>query len=338
MHFAFSDDQRMLRDTVREVLQRECPAAVVRAAWEQRDEPAGSVWSTLAETGVVGMLAPEAFGGMGMSMLDSVLVFEELGYAAFPGPIIETVTAGIPLLAAAGTQAQRNQWLAEAATGQAKVVVSFDGRTIVPHVGAADLLLFEHDGQAFCIRTSEMEIVPEISVDRARALGRFALDPTRSEPMRDDVDARSLFRNAKERATVATAAMLIGLTRRMLDMAVDYAKAREQFGKPIGAQQAVKHRLANALIDLEFARPMVYRAAWSLSTSQPTLEVDVSAAKVLASAAARRVAQEALQVHGAIGYTTEYDLHLWMKRAWSLAAAYGDETFHKARLGHSILP
>ena len=149
--------------------------------------------------------------------------------------------------------------------------------------------------------------------------------------------AAALFALGRERAALGTAAQLIGLSRRMLDMAVQYAKDREQFGKPIGAQQAIKHRLANALIEQEFARPTVYRAGWSMATSARDASIDVSLAKIYAGQAARFVAKEALQVHGAIGYTIECDLHMWMKRTWALAAAHGDAAYHRERVGRHIL-
>ena len=138
MHFAFTDDQKMLRDTVREVLQRECPPSVVRAVWEGRFEEASAVWGTLAETGVIGMTAPEAVGGMAMGEVDFVLPFEEVGYSGYPGPLGDTMVAGIPLLEAAGTPAQRDQWLARAASGEAKIVLSFENETIVAHAETAD--------------------------------------------------------------------------------------------------------------------------------------------------------------------------------------------------------
>jgi alkylation response protein AidB-like acyl-CoA dehydrogenase len=184
---------------------------------------------------------------------------------------------------------------------------------------------------------SEVSAVPEQSVDRARQLARLSFEESEAHRMRGDVDGQALLSLAKERATLATAAQLIGLSRRMLDMAVQYAKDREQFGKPIGAQQAVKHRLANALIEQEFARPMVYRAGWSMATARETSEVDVSLAKIYAGEAAKFVAKQALQVHGAIGYTIECDLHMWMKRAWALAAARGDSALHRERIGRHIL-
>jgi len=337
MRFAFTDDQKMLRDTVREVLQRECAPEVVRAVWEGRPEGAAAVWATLAETGVIGMTASEDAGGMAMSELDSILPFEEVGYAALPGPIVDTVAVGIPFLGAAGTDAQKEKWLGAAAAGDAKIVVAFEDQAIVPYAVSGDVLVAERGGVAYCVPMSEVSTVPEQSVDRARQLARVSFEEKETHRMRRDVDMQPLLSLAKERATLATAAQLIGLSRRMLDMAVQYAKDREQFGKPIGAQQAVKHRLANALIEQEFARPMVYRAGWSMATAQATAEMDLSLAKIYAGEAARFVAKQALQVHGAIGYTIECDLHMWMKRAWVLAAARGDSAFHRERVGRNIL-
>ncbi|KPK17869.1 MAG: hypothetical protein AMJ62_00270 [Myxococcales bacterium SG8_38] len=337
MRFAFTDDQKMLRDTVREVLQRECPPEVVRAAWEGRHEGAKAVWSTLAETGLMGMTASEEAGGMAMTALDLVLPLEETGYAAWPAPIVDTVAVGIPLLEAAGTEEQKERWLPAAVAGRIRIVLSFEGQDVVAHAASSDLLIAERDGAAFCVPMAEVTVVPEQSVDRSRDLGRVSFDVGPRSRMRQDIDAGALLSLARDRAALGTAARLIGLSRRMLDMAVQYAKDREQFGKPIGTQQAVKHRLANALIEQEFARPLVYRAAWCLATSAPEAPTAVSLAKIYAGQAAQFVAKQALQVHGAIGYTIEYDLHMWMKRAWALAAAHGDAAHHRERIGRQIL-
>jgi alkylation response protein AidB-like acyl-CoA dehydrogenase len=337
MRFAFTDDQKMLRDTVREVLQRECAPDVVRAAWEGRADGVRSAWDTLAETGVIGMMASEQAGGAGLSELDVVLPLEETGYAALPGPLVDTMAVGIPLLEAAGTEEQKDRWLGRAVAGDVRIVVSFEDQEVVPHVGSADLLLAERGGAAFCLPVADASVNAEVSVDRTRALGRVVFEAGSPYRMREDVDTRTLLERARERAALGTAAQLVGLSRRMLDMAVQYAKDREQFGKPIGAQQAVKHRLANALIEQEFARPLVYRAGWSMATGASDAEVAVSLAKIYAGQAARFVAKEALQVHGAIGYTIECDLHMWMKRAWALSAAHGDAAYHRERVGRHIL-
>jgi alkylation response protein AidB-like acyl-CoA dehydrogenase len=274
---------------------------------------------------------------MAMSELDLVLPFEETGYAALPGPIVDTVAVGIPLLEAAGTDAQKERWLGPAVAGEARIVVSFEDQAIVPYAASSDVLIAQRGGAACCVPVAEASVSPERSVDRARELGRVAFEAGAQYRMREDVDTTALFALGRERAALGTAAQLIGLSRRMLDMAVQYAKDREQFGKPIGAQQAIKHRLANALIEQEFARPPVYRAGWSMAASARDAGIDVSVAKIYAGQAARFVAKEALQVHGAIGYTIECDLHMWMKRAWALAAAHGDSAYHRERVGRHIL-
>jgi alkylation response protein AidB-like acyl-CoA dehydrogenase len=337
MRFTFTDDQRMLRDTVREVLQRECAPDVVRASWEGRPEPARAVWRTLAETGVIGMMASEPVGGLSMSEVDLLLPLEESGYAAFPGPLVDTALVGIPLLEAAATGAQLERWLAPLLSGDCRLVVAFEDERLVAHAGSADLVILQREGRGYCIARGDLDVEPERSVDRTRELGRLSYDARAEHRMRSDVDLDRVFRLARERATLGTAAQLVGLSRRMLDMSVAYAKDREQFGKSIGAQQAVKHRLANALIQQELARPLVYRAGWALSASTADTDVAVSLAKIYAGRAASFVARQSLQVHGAIGYTTEYDLHMWMKRGWALAAARGDASFHRERVGRQIL-
>ena len=192
MRFAFTDDQKMLRDTVREVLQRECPPEVVRAAWEGRLDGAGAVWNTLAETGLIGMTAGQDVGGMAMTDLDWVLPLEETGYAAWPAPIVDTVAAGIPLLEAAGTEAQLERWLGPATEGQVKIVLSFEGQDLVAHAASSDLLIAHRDGAAYCIPISEVSVAPEKSVDRARGLSRISFEAASRHRMRDDVDTEAL--------------------------------------------------------------------------------------------------------------------------------------------------
>ena len=213
----------------------------------------------------------------------------------------------------------------------------FEDQTLVAHAASADVLIIQRGGAGYCVPVAEASVSTEQSVDRARELGRVSFDANAPCQIRKDVNTAALFALGRERAALGTAAQLVGLSRRMLDMAVQYAKDREQFGKPIGAQQAIKHRLANALIEQEFARPTVYRAGWSMATCAQDADIDVSVAKIYAGQAARFVAKEALQVHGAIGYTIECDLHMWMKRAWALAAAHGDAAYHRERVGRRIL-
>jgi alkylation response protein AidB-like acyl-CoA dehydrogenase len=300
VHFAFTDDQLAFRDAVRELLESECTPAQLRAAWTNGTGRVPGLWDHLTEMGVVGMLLPEARGGLGMTLADLVLILEETGRCAVPEPIVETAAFGAEVLDDVGpTLACGHQLVAWADT--ADVIVTDAGR-------------FER---------GEVELVPRVSVDGARRLFEVRGTPAAVDPA---VLAAAFLRGA-----VGTAAQQCGLAQRMLDLTAGYAKERRQFGVPIGSFQAVKHHLANARIALEFARPLVYRAAVTLDP------VHASMAKCKADEAALVTARAALQCHGAIGYTTEYDLHVYMKRAWSLARSMGDGKLHRGRVAEAIL-
>lgn len=331
MRFAFTEDQLMFRDAVRDVLARECPPTVVRKAWEESTGRAASVYRTLAETGLVSATASEAAGGMGMTELDVVLALDECGYAALPDPVVETALVAIPLIEAVGTDALKSAWLEKLTSGEAIAAIDFDGGSFVPHAPVADLLLFVRDGALHAVPRSDVKLAAQVSVDRARRIAAVDFTPSAKTLVADAETAKDALEAARLRAVLGTAAVLNGLTRRMLDMTVEYAKVRHQFGKPIGSFQAVKHKLADCLIKLEFSRPMVSRAAYSMATNDPERAVHVAMAKAYASDAAQVVAKHALQVHGAIGYTIECDLHMWMKRAWALSQAYGD-AFHQRKI------
>ncbi len=165
---------------------------------------------------------------------------------------------------------------------------------------------------------------PVDAVDPSRPVHRIGRPPAAADE--DVVD----------RAALGTAAQLVGLGQAMLNLSVAYVKERRQFGVPVGSFQAVKHHLANGLKQLSFARPAVYRAAYSVATAAETAARDVSMAKAMASDAASFVARVALQCHGAIGYTVEYDLHLWLKRTWALSRAWGDPSWHRERVARLL--
>jgi alkylation response protein AidB-like acyl-CoA dehydrogenase len=298
MRFAFNDEQLAFRDGLRDLLAKECTPGHVRDAWSNETGRVPGLWEQLAEMGVVGLLASEAAGGLGLSFVDLVLLLEETGYHAVPEPIVETAAFGVPLL------------------GDPAPVVA-TAHELVPWADTADIVITA----AGRFDPATIRLVPRPSVDGARRL--FLVDG----------DARPLdgLAAAFDRGVVGFAAQQCGLATRMLELTVDYVKDRHQFGVPVGSFQAVKHHLANARLALEFARPLVYRAAVTLEP------VHVSMAKAKADEAALVTARAALQCHGAIGYTTEYDLHLYMKRAWALARGWGDQRFHRARIGTAVL-
>ncbi len=321
MRFALSDDQAALRDAVRDLLEHECPPAVVRALDHTRLR---GVWSKLAEMGVLGAAVAEEHGGLGLGACDVVPLLEEAGRVALPLPLSETAFVAAPLLAAAGDA--RIEPLID---GSLIVAASLDGSGLVPFSGLADLLLVGDD-RLWLVTASAVE--PLDSIDGARRLGRLA-DPTAGETLAvdpDDVAAAWL------RGVLGASAQLIGLSRALLALSTEYVKERRQFGVPIGSFQAVKHHLANALLALEFAAPAVMRAAWSLDAGVPEAARDVAMAKALASEAAERVAGTALQVHGAIAYTTEYDLQLFAKRVWASARTWGDAEAQRARVAVAL--
>lgn len=339
MRFAFTEDQQMLRDTVREVLARECTPDVVRRAWEAQDQgekKAEGPFQTLAETGLLGMMLSEEAGGLGMNEVDAALSIEAAGYAALPEPLIETL-ASIRVLESR-LKGDGVELLSQIAAGEARLSLALDVGGVVPFAETAVLFIVFADGRLSLNRREEVELDVQVSVDRTRSVARLRGLKAPGIELGRGEEAVTLRAAIFDRAALGSALFLNGLSKKMLELAVEYAKDRVQFGKPIGAQQAVKHHLADALIALEFSKPLAYRASWTLAENEPDYPVHVSMAKLRASEAARTIAKLSLQVHGAIGYTIEHDLHLFMKRAWALTAAYGTEDFHRARVGRAILP
>jgi alkylation response protein AidB-like acyl-CoA dehydrogenase len=303
VRFSFDEDQLAFRDTVRDLLTKACPPEVVRAAWEG-DALDRGVWDQLAEMGVLGMLVPEEAGGMGLDERWLVLLLEECGYAGLPHPIVETAAVVLPLVAD---------------RVEADALLTTDlGGPIVPFAADADAVLIGAQ------LVTSPTVVPAEAVDQGRRAGTVS---GTGDAVDGDLDL------AFDRGAWGTAAFLNGVGRRMLDLTVDYVKEREQFGVPIGSFQAVKHHLADAALQLEFSRPAAYRAAWSLAVGDPDAARDVSMAKAMASDAVRVVGRKALQCHGAIGYTEEADLHLFLKRSWALARTWGDADWHRDRIG-----
>ncbi len=337
MRFAFSAEQLMFRDTARDLLHKHCPPGAVRAAWSEASGRVPGLWARLAETGIVGLTVPEALGGLSMGELDLVLVLEEAGRAAAPEPLLETVAVGAPLLRDAGTAALREAWLPRVASGEAVLAIGLEASPYVAFAGEADFLVLQRGDELHALPRAAVTLTAQPSVDGSRRLFSATWSPSAETRFASGEQARHAVATALDRGALATAAELCGLARHLLDTTVEYAKVRHQFGKPIGSFQAVKHHLADALLALDLARPLVARAAYSFAHEDPDRSVHVSMAKARASEAALVASRAALQCHGAIGYTVEYDLHLWMKRAWALAAAWGDAAWHRARAGAAIL-
>jgi len=336
VRFAFTDDQLLFRDTVRDLLDKECQTEQVRFAWVNDDGRLPDVWSALAEMGVLGVQVPEEFGGLGMTELDLVLLLEESGRVGLPDPIVDACAVAAPLLAEVASPEQRQQWLPELVGGGAVVTTAFGG-PLVPNADTASLVLAVREGRLVAVPIESAGLERQASVDGGRRLFEVTWHDDRAIVLAEGDAARVAVDRAFDRGALATAAQLIGLGRQMLDLTVGYVKERRQFGVPIGSFQAVKHHLADALLRLEFAVPVVHAAAYAMANGDPDAPRVVSHAKAAANDAARLVGRQALQCHGAIGYTVEYDLHLFLKRAWALSECYGSSAHHRRRVADLVL-
>lgn len=329
MRFAFTHDQRLFGKAIAELLEKECTPQYVHAVSSSNAPRPPELWRRLAGLGVVGLLAPEEHGGLGMTEVDLMLPLEEAGKAALPDPLVEVAAVTVPLL-----RDHDGGSLAEVVSGRLLVGVGLEGSGQVLNADSADLLVVAHGDEIHAVAPASAEATILPSLDGARRAFGVRWQPSEATVLTRDP---AILAEARLRGALGTAAVLLGVTDRLIAMSAEYARQRAQFGKPIGTFQAVKHHLADATVRLAFARPVVYRAADGVGRAMPGRSRDVSMAKALASDAATFAARIALQVHGAIGYTEEADLHLWLKRAWVLSAAWGDATVHRDRVGDALL-
>jgi alkylation response protein AidB-like acyl-CoA dehydrogenase len=313
MKFALDEQQRDFAASIDAALgAADVPGAV--RAWGRGDTaPGRKIWATLTDLGVTALAVPEVFDGIDAHPVDLVVALEALGRWCVPGPVAESI-AVVPVLLGADDR------LAALAAGELIATAALP--PTVPRAADADfagLVLLAHDGHVSDAAAGD----PHESVDPARKL--FDISAT------GDMRAADTGR-AFEFGALATAAQLVGAGQAMLDMSVAYAKQRSQFGRIIGSYQAIKHKLADVHIALELARPLVYGAALSLAEGSPETARDVSAAKAAASEAAMLAARSSLQTHGAIGFTAEHDLSLWLLRVQALHSAWGDPATHRRRV------
>ncbi|MEB3030442.1 acyl-CoA dehydrogenase family protein [[Mycobacterium] nativiensis] len=323
MKFDLDQEQRDFAASIDAALGAADTPGAVRA-WSQGDpEPGRRVWNQLSELGVTALAVPEEFDGIGAHPVDLVVAIEALGRWCVPGPVVESIAVAPTLLADQGER------LAGLAAGELIATVALPPHTPrAVDADRADLVLLADNGRVSTAQAGTRHA----SVDPSRGV----FDITANGETWDADIAR-----AYELGALGTAAQLIGAGQAMLDTAVEYAKQRTQFGRVIGGYQAIKHKLADVHIALELARPLVYGAALSLADSAagPLLADtarDVSAAKVAASDAALLAAHSALQTHGAIGFTSECDLSLWLLRVQALRPAWGDPTAHRRRVLEAI--
>jgi alkylation response protein AidB-like acyl-CoA dehydrogenase len=357
MEFGLSESQQFLEDNARKFFAGECPMSEVRRIMETDTAYDPALWNKMVEQGYTGIVFPEEYGGVGLGKVELILLMEEAGRALLPGPLFSTVALAGSVLNAVATPEQRKRYLAPICAGEARSTVailetgaswnsadvhiaSANGKLtgeklFVPDAGVADFIIVVARAGIFAVdaKASGLVIQRMEAMDLTRKLYSVRLNATPAEKIGDTAGlARAL-----DVAAAALVAEMVGGMQRTLDITVEYAKTRKQFGKPIGMFQAVQHQCADMYLETESARSAAYYAAWALEEDAPDAAVAVSIAKMYASDAARTVGNRGIQIHGGMGFTWENDLHLYYRRAKASETSFGDSTFHRERIAQLVI-
>jgi alkylation response protein AidB-like acyl-CoA dehydrogenase len=362
--FTFTDEQNQLRAAVRKFCSENFDEQTVRELMESDPPFDPKVWTRLgSELGVVGLSVPEADGGVGGTLVDQAVAVEELGASLACGPVFGTVFLAIPALVAASPGQVRDELLTELVEGRrtaafavaeragvlAEVSVTADGDALtgtierVVDAGAADDLLVAArtaDGVAlYAVDASGPGVQrrPLVTLDLTRPQATVGLSGAPGRLVAGPEEAERVIEHALQVGSALLAVEQVGAGQHLLDLSVNYAKSRLQFGRPIGSFQAVKHRLADLLVDLEHARSAAYHAVWALADGSDDPALAVSIAQATSSAALSRIAADTIQVHGGIGFTWEHQAHLYFKRATTDAALLGTAEQHRSRVAELVL-
>jgi len=374
MDFAFSEEQEMLRKSARDFLAKECPPKVVRRLIEGEDAYDPTLWKKIAELGWTALGIPEQHGGVG-TFLDLVVVLEEAGRALLPGPFFATMGLAVPAVIESGTEAQKREVLGAIAAGDARATLALteppgrwdatgiglkaaqsgggwrlDGiKLFVPDAQHADYLVVAartrgegEDGVSLFLvkgRPKGMTVSPLKTLDMTRRWSEIRFDGVELGPdtlMGAADNAWPRLKRALEWATAAMCAEMVGGEQKVLETSTEYAKTRQQFGKPIGIYQAVSHKLADMLVLAESSKSATYYAAWAVEADAPDRSLAASMAKAYVSDAYRKIAGDGIQVHGGIGFTWEHDMHLYFKRAKSSEVTLGDATYHRELVAQAL--
>ena len=366
MDFEFSDEQYLVRESVRSFLGDHWTTARLRAAGAQFQP---ELWNGLCELGLQTLLVPERFGGAGLGLADLVLVLEEFGRALVPGPMMDTILAS-EIIARFGGERQHTALLSAIVAGEVRIAFchaeSGAGHTpeeirvramrrgtdwqlagrkvLVPVAEAATLFLVSARGESgevglfLCdAGASGIAISRHHAIDPNSMLCRVDFEGAAAEPLGTRTDGAALAR-LLETSTIGAAAQMAGIARAALDLTVAYSKQRTQFDRLIGSFQAIKHRCADMLMAVETAGTAAYYSAWAADEGGNALPFAVSMAKAFCGDACRRVCNDALQIHGGVGFTQEFDVHLYLKRGKVLEYAFGDATWHRERVASLLLP
>ena len=322
MDFDFNDEQREIKSTAHDFLGSRFKPEKVRELAESDSPYDDEIWKEMCELGWPGIALSEEFGGQGLGAVELVILLEELGYYCAPAPFISNAYAGA-VIQEAGSDEQKSKWLPGIASGEARGAgeIGCDPDPIVGAAGGAEILVMAAADGAKLVKPDEAELERIDMIDTTRAYYRVKADG--GEPLPGDISISTRV------GQIAAAAELVGIAQGALDMAVAYAKERQQFGRPIGAYQAVSHRLADMLWEVEEARSLTYSAAWAADADPDLLPLAASMAKARASDAATSVTHNAIQTFGGIGFTWEHDIHFFLKRARCMAQFMGSARAHR---------
>jgi alkylation response protein AidB-like acyl-CoA dehydrogenase len=369
MNFGFSEEQDELRRLVRRFLEEKSPESEVRRLMATDDGYDPAVWKQMADQlGLQAMLIPEAYGGAGFGHVESLVVFEEMGAALLCAPYFSTVALATNALLSAGDEAASQEWLPAIAAGETIATLALtedSGRwdlasitataneaagawTITGHKNyvidghLADLILVAAVTPAglslFAVRgdASGLSKTRLATMDQTRKQARLEFDATPATLVGTDGGAGPVLERTLQLAAVALAAEQVGGAQRVLDNAVEYAKNRIQFGRPIGSFQAIKHKCADMLLEVESAKSAAYYGAWAADADDEELALAASLAKSYCSEAYFHCAGENIQIHGGIGFTWEHHAHLYFKRAKSSELLLGDPAYHRELLAQQL--
>ena len=321
MNFIFTEEQIQFKDAIKSFLAEECAPASIRDGWQKNKSFNLERWKNLIELGVLSSNLPEEKGGLGMDQVTLALMVEEMGYAGLPEPVAEQiclVNDVIPFLPKNVTEAVESNYN----DGTQYIALA---HPLAPNPlflnDAAGLILLDNSECKF-IAQDDMDFEIISSNDPSRELFKVS---SMNNAISTSENFDELNSAVSSRGSLMTAALLIGLAQKMVDLSSVYVLDRTQFGKPIGSFQAVKHMLADVAVKIEFAKPAVYRAAYSLSENNSKSALHCAHAKLMCAQAAELACKNSIQAHGAMGYTWEMDLHIYMRKAWSMMACWGNE-------------
>jgi alkylation response protein AidB-like acyl-CoA dehydrogenase len=365
MYFDLTDEQQAIKATARDFLAARFKSERLREIAASDDGIDDAGWREMAELGWAGLALPEEWGGQGLGIVDLAVLFEEMGYALAPSPLLSNTVAGLAL-SLCGSDDQRERYLRPLASGEKRGTpalwdsgssgtigeftmaarpegdgVVLDGeKTLVADAAGADFFLVaSSDGRRHLVERGAdgVTVSAETGIDPTRRFSSVRFENVRVAAADTLPGEGADYYPVFHRVCVALAAESTGIAQRTLEMAVSYAKDRQQFGRPIGAYQAVSHRCAQMLLETENARSAVYGAAWAADAEPDSLPLAASMAKAYAGDAGWRVPDASIQVHGGIGFTWEHDLHFFLKRGRSNAAIFGDSKWHRERVADAVL-